>query len=126
MSATQDKSQRTTFVFNNLYHLYKKGVPSPIPVQTAEISGLQKGKIIKAAEVNLQNPEEVTIKTYRPVELVNKPSELPRKAAADAATPAPVQEAAMSGLKKNLNDLQDLHSRLKFMLKEIEELTKKS
>ncbi len=123
MSATQDKTQRTTFVFNNLYQLYKKGAPSPVAVQTAEVSGLQKGKIIKAAEVNLQDPENVQIKTYRPVDLMSKPSDLPRKAEETQAQAAP---AALSGLKKNLSDLQDLHSRLKFMLKEIEELTKKS
>src|SRR4051812_45155216 len=124
MSATQDKSQRTTFVFNNLYQLYKKGVASPVAVQTAEVSGLQKGKIIKAAEISMQDPEKVEIKTYRPVEFLKSPAQLPKNPA-ETITVAP-KEIAINGLKKNLNELQDLHSRLKFMLKEIEELTKKS
>jgi hypothetical protein len=110
MSATRDKTQKPAFVYSNLYQLYKTGkeaasqavVPPPPPVG----NHLAKGQVLKTAD--LKN-EAVKIDTYRPAELIGKRLERPSNAAIDS-------------LKDNLKSLTELHSRLRFMLKELEEL----
>ena len=133
MSATQDKSQKITFVYSNLYHLYRKGheaakkaeVPVPPPAAVS-------GKVLKTHD--LGNPifaAAARVNSYNPAELIgkrlNRPNVLgpsaPSVAAAQAQT-RKIQNSALSSLKDNLKNLNDLHSRLRFMLQELEDLVK--
>lgn len=108
MSATQDKSQKVAFVYSNLYHLYRKGK------QAASSA------VIKAESI--QNPThervalQTTIRPYRPIELLMKRMD---RAQDQASQPHPVES-----LKHNLKTLNEVHSRLKFMLGELEDLMK--
>jgi hypothetical protein len=132
MSATRDKNQKGTFVYSNLYQIFKKGQESAASVATpaipaqGEFPGLavSKGKILKAQ--SLSSPEVnrmgVQVSPYKAAELIGKrvqrPQSLPRP-----ATAVP-RHAALDGLKENLKTLNDLHSRLRFMLQELEDLIK--
>ena len=135
MSATRDSSQKPTFVFTNLYELFKKSqeiqnknAPQTTPDQKP--LGVVSGTVLKMG----QNPVAPKIvQPYEPVELMNKRVEEMRiKAqaayAAQAAGAKAAQQAsqnAVQDLRKNLGDLKDLQSRLRFMLQELEDLLKK-
>lgn len=132
MSATRDPSQKHTFVYSNLYQLYQKGkvaahaaqVPAPARLKADETSraGLTTGRIIKADE--MQNavhgtaPIGLRVARHEPLNLLGKRIEANRPAKMDLK-----RRAAVDGLRDNLKQLQGLHERLRFMLKEIEELT---
>jgi len=110
MSATHDKSQKITFVYSNLYHLYKKGKEA---AQKASASG----NVLKADD--LHNPKFVAqknISKHQPVELLGKRVERPAI--------LPPKNPAIDSLKQNLKTLNDLHSRLRFMLQELEDLVR--
>lgn len=146
MSATRDKSQKTTFVYSNLYQLYRKGkeaaTEASVPVESkssyfeipSERNVLKAGDL-KAESATLQvdrfNPPELTAKrlearaiharqesSISDISIAPKPSRIP------VGKPAsPVPDSALSSLKQNLLDLQSLHARLRFMLKELEDLS---
>ncbi len=124
MSATQDKSQKIAFVYQNMHALYRRGLEAAkaAPSATApSLTGVVRGKVIKAYE----NP---SVQPHAPAHLIGKRIETP-----SAIAPAPVakptlsmdaQRGAIESLQGNLKTLGDLHSRLRFMLKELEELVK--
>lgn len=129
MSATRDPSQKHTFVYSNLYQLYQKGkvaaqaadVPAPVSAATSS-AGIVTGKIIKADELA---PGVVGLRVAR-----HEPPSLIAKRLNPTAAPArslkvdPSRRQAIDGLRDNLRSLQNLHERLRFMLKEIEDLSK--
>jgi hypothetical protein len=131
MSATRDSSQKHAFVYSNLYHLYRKGkdaaesahVPAAAPKVDSR-QGIVTGKIIKADEMA---PGRVGLKVTRhePPALLGK--RLGLNTGMEARRPARIDASrreAIEGLRSNLRSLQSLHERLRFMLKEIEDLSK--
>jgi hypothetical protein len=132
MSATRDKSQKTTFVYTNIYQLYKKGAPAAAPSTPASLAApLATGKVLKSGD--LKDPA-FKIESFRPAELLAK--RIARESSEPVASLAPPvyvkkpavlldsEAPAISSLKKNLQSLSDLHARLRFMLKELEDLVK--
>ncbi|MGE0614905.1 MAG: hypothetical protein AB7P04_04640 [Bacteriovoracia bacterium] len=128
MSATRDKNQRFTFLYSNLYQIYRreKGAASapasklapPNPVNPNALSG----QVLKVGELKAG----VEVRPYQPAEIIGRRVEKPeflqgRNVAPAAAAIAPANPTVES-LKENLQKLTDLHSRLKFMLQELEEL----
>jgi hypothetical protein len=144
MSATRDKSQKVAFVYSNLYQLYRKGRDAAIgadpqaviakykaqqPAAGSEMApgtqGLSSGRVIKADDLRAKPEFEpaVAVRHYEPAALIGK--RLPKPEAITSAAGAhPIQNQALNSLKQNLNALQDLHARLRFMLQELEELVK--
>ena len=132
MSATRDPSQKHTFVYSNLYQLYQKGkvaahaaqVPAAHAAEAPELTrtGLATGKIIKAEEMqaamNSAGPVGLRVARHEAPRLLGKRIEANRPNKVDAS-----RRQAIDGLRDNLRQLQGLHERLRFMLKEIEELT---
>jgi hypothetical protein len=132
MSATRDPSQKHTFVYSNLYSLYQKGkvaahaaqVPAAAESASSEPTrtGLATGKIIKAEEMQASalssGPVGIRVARHEPPRLLGKRIEANRPTKVDAS-----RRQAIDGLRDNLRQLQGLHERLRFMLKEIEELT---
>ncbi len=110
MPATKDPSQKPTFVYTNLHHLFKKGreaakaapVPPPVPVS---------GRVLKAEDLK-KIPA-----SHEPIGFLSK-----RVLAAAAQPVRPAPQSAINDLKGNLNRLQDLQGRLRFMLQELEDL----
>jgi hypothetical protein len=127
MSASRDKSQKTAFVYSNLYQLYRKGkeaavnsnpdifqLPNPAGTLASEKNVLKSG--------DLKAEAAPTVSAYQPPSLLTKRIVEKPKALQQAQMPA--QSAAIQSLKDNLKTLNDLHSRLKFMLEELQELVK--
>ena len=102
MSANRDKSQRIAFVYSNLYRIYKEGNARTLEVQS---EGVRPGL---STVLHVQKNESKAAGGLR---------ELP----SDPQTTS-VQNEAIVGLKNNLKQLNDLQSRLRFMLKELEEV----
>lgn len=142
MSATRDSSQKVTFVYTNLYQLFKKeqqelnemketkeltkteivaepkvaaAVPAPV---AATPMGLSRGVILKSEDIR---EKKIQVSAYTPVELMGKRT-IPKPAV--LTKPQVEQNQAVQSLRKNLGNLQDLHSRLKFMLTELDDLVK--
>lgn len=135
MSATRDKTQKVAFVYSNLYQIYRKGsdaasTPPEAAPAAPEAQAVPKppgsGKVIKAEDLNAQTTA-VRVEKFEAPELlgkriVQKPAVL--KDIAQASQVAPEQNEAIESLKDNLKQLNDLHARLRFMLKELEDLVK--
>lgn len=126
MSAYLDKSQGITFVYSNIFDLYKKAKESrldaPFAVEALRSEAPTRGRVIKASELAKEAP-----KAFQPAEL--KTSETQRT----FPVPMGVQEAeekarklrSVQNLQKNLSDLSSAHEKLRFLLQELESLTKK-
>ena len=150
MSANSDKSQKSTFVFSNLYELYKRNqsasratvptsesapaVKTPVgvsiqvkefPQGTAIHKSLNSGRVLKTGD--LHQPEQLApqVKEYQPAQLLGK--RFPKPQSIEVAVPSKthVSNPAILSLKQNISQLSELHSRLKFMLTELEDLIKK-
>jgi hypothetical protein len=115
MSATRDKSQKITFVFSNFYHLYKKGKDA---ATDAELPSVPSGeRVLKAGDAHseLAQPLAVNLREHKPAEFIGK--RIPKPPVLPPST-------AIVSLRENLKSLTDLHSRLRFMLQELEDLVK--
>lgn len=154
MSATRDKTQKITFVYSNLYSIYRKGVErardgavqesaATSPSRAAEVltelalgspapKVFESGLVIKARDLKetaaAPSPAPAAqprVTPYTPAELIGKrvsrPAALGNPVAPKAA---PAGSGAVESLKANLQSLNDLQARLRFMLKELEELIK--
>lgn len=116
MSATRDRSSGIAFSNTNVYLLYKKSKAANPMAPTAEaLEKAQSGKVIRAEELG-----NIQITKFNPQSIG---SSMKIANAAPVATDPSVK--SLEDLKSNLNKLQDLHSRLRFMLGELEDLVKK-
>ena len=120
MSANFDKSQRVTFLYTDLYRLYKKGKQA---AKKSDPSSGTSGMILKTGEVKVQNyqPVEFLRPKESPVNQIQTKSQKPQPRSGQSKD----AEAALVGLRTNLKTLNELQSRLRFMLSELEDLTKK-
>jgi hypothetical protein len=143
MSANRDTTQKTTFVYSNLYQLYRKGKEAAeqasVPGSAESVSDLRQAVFqlpnptgTLASEKNVLKTGDLkaeaapTVSSYQPPSLlakriVEKPQALKRQG---QQAPMAAQSAAIESLKANLKTLNDLHARLKFMLEELQELVK--
>lgn len=148
MSANRDTSQKTTFVYSNLYQLYRKGkeaadqaqVPTqasaPVANAAESVADLRQAvfqlpnpmgalpsekNVLKSGDLKAQAAPAVN--AYEPPSLLAKRI-VEKPQALKQAQQMPAQSAAIQSLKDNLKTLNDLHARLKFMLEELQELVK--
>jgi hypothetical protein len=133
MSATRDKSQKTTFVYSNLYQLYRRGkdaakaapgVETPqasfVDLRDAETGERRpEGHVLKARDLRENTAAAPKVEEFRAPELIGKRIPNPLLKSTQQT-----QDSAIQSLKDNLKNLNDLHSRLRFMLQELEELVK--
>jgi hypothetical protein len=149
MSATRDQSQKVSFVYSNLYQIYQKGkaeaIAAEVPnsgavIKAAEVSSLSGGQLPaespKPFAVNprshilktkdLRDPSNSMVSSVKVAEY-NPTAFIGKRVARPGVIPPVAQQptAAINSLKENLKSLNDLHSRLRFMLQELEELVKK-
>ena len=110
MSATRDKNQKFTFLYSNLYQIYKKDKERETPPAPPDFSFQTHSRVLKAEDLH-------KVVEFKPMELLRP------KTQSTVPVPSPVSDPVQN-LKKNLQDLSELHSRLKFMLQELEELIK--
>ncbi len=123
MSASRDSTQKVTFLYTNLHEVYKKAknadlsaIEAAAPVAKAELAhaGLELGRVIKTDDLHAPAFSQVRRHMTPELKTVERPAYL--------ATSR--ENSTLSGLKDNLKQLNDLHSRLRFMLQEIEDLVK--
>jgi hypothetical protein len=69
-------------------------------------------------------PAPRTVRPYTPAELIGKRRPTQAAQGMRVARPESIAKPSLESLKQNLKSLNDLHSRLKFMLAELEELTR--
>ncbi len=127
MSATRDKNQKFTFLYSNLYQIYKQEkVQEKIQETIQDKPQVLKsqGRVLKAEDLN--NPtfleqKSVEVREFKPLVLV-KPLSIQHPPELKPPELNPMEP--LKSLKKNLQDLTDLHARLKFMLQELEDLVK--
>lgn len=112
MSATRDQSQKTTFVYSNLYTLYRKG----------KLAAQNSPNILKTEDLR----PGVKVEPYTPVELLSKRVDSTPETQAASVGMVQARDQAISSLKSNLGELQELQKRLRFMLKDIETLSGKT
>lgn len=133
MSAYLDKSQGITFVYSNIFEIYKRAKEAKIDAPfVAERSAKPNAEPVAKANrepARVIKKEEAKVEAFKPEELAPKPSERA------FAVPMGVKEAEekavrqnmrpIASLQKNLSELTEAHERLRFLLEEIDSLTKK-
>jgi hypothetical protein len=117
MSANRDKDQKVTFLFP---HLHQDQAESRVkntfqaePPKTNKIPTYS--KVIKAEDLKNSHFGTVRVNPYTPSEVVGKRVKTPNYL-------QPSNGAAIKSLQDNLKSLTDLQARLRFMLKELEEI----
>ncbi len=105
MSATHDRSQNISFIFTRLKPLPALSEGNNQPEASFVRLGIETNQILKTAEVRAEAP-----RSYSPLQLLG------------AQTSKVSIEAAQS-LSSNLNQLDEIQARLKFMISELKELT---
>ena len=125
MSANRDRDQRVTFVYSNFYQLYKKGKEAAHPSEPTSL-GRQTSAILKAGDRHaaVQNYEPIALMAKRAKTVAAAPQLVPQIQAKAPVAPSSVASSPIDSLKENLKTLNELHSRLNFMLKELEELVR--
>lgn len=110
MSAYRDRTQGFAFVYSNLYHLYRKGKKAATESNS--------GAVLKAEDLRSDTFAHFKVRPYTPVDFITKRQEAMETRANH------VSNHAIASLKGNLQQLNELHSRLKFMLTELDTLIK--
>lgn len=105
--ATRDSSQKVGFVYTNIYQLYKKA-------KEANPEMPSNARVFRADEV-----AGIKITKFEP-RVLNKATPVANDAAREVKGTNPFDD-----LKANLNRLTELHSKLRFMLNELDDLVKK-
>lgn len=121
MSAYLDKSQGITFVYSNIFDLYKKAKESKIDAPFVAERTAPQARVLKegVAKVEAFQARELETNTgERPYAVPMGVREAEEKAKRQNMRP-------VANLQKNLNELTDAHEKLRFLLQELESLTKK-
>jgi len=121
MSAYLDKSQGVTFVYSNIHELYLKAKHSKLdsPYVAEKMISREQPRVIKASDAKVEAFKPQELKTgERPFPVPMGVREAEEKAKRLNMRP-------VANLQKNLSELTDAHEKLRFLLQEIEGLTKK-
>lgn len=123
MSAYLDKSQGVTFVYSNIFQLYRQAKEARLDapfVAPRPVAPKTQPRVLKDtdAKVETYQPKELNSGEARTFPVPMGVREAEEKAKRQAAHP-------VASLQKNLSELTDAHEKLRFLLKELEALTKK-
>ncbi|MBI3555374.1 MAG: hypothetical protein HY074_03800 [Deltaproteobacteria bacterium] len=121
--ANRDKSQNVGFVYTNIYQIYKKAQNTAPAASGANTAAATAQKITSDQRVwRAEDLADVKITKFEPRTLA---AARPVLTEADANAKALHSGNPFDDLKANLTKLQDLHSKLRFMLSELEGLVGK-
>ncbi len=113
MSAYLDRSQGITFVYSNIFSLYKRAKDAKIDAPFV----VERPRVIKDG-ADVADYEAPKLETERPFAVPMGVREAEEKAKRLEMRP-------LGKLQKNLSELTDAHEKLRFLLQELESLTKK-
>lgn len=109
MSAVKDPNQKTTFIYSNFYHIYRKG---KVASDVQKMNESAKGVVLKSSSPALPQPAEVRVVNHEESEGLK------------AWTSSEVHDGKKS-MAEQLNSLRDASKRLKFLMTEVDEILKK-
>ena len=117
MPASRDKNQRFTFVYKNLYQIYRQEKEQKKQLTPSQVRQGVQSQIIKVGDLT---SGKVDVKSFEPAAFIQPKKEAP------AAQPKkrPAVDETVNSLRGNLKKLDDLHNRLQFMLQELDDLVK--
>jgi hypothetical protein len=123
MSATHDKNQNVIFAFGPI-----KKVPQYSSSRVLKVENLNASdspvsvKSFVPTQIKAEIKPQITqiIESETKSEMTQTEAPVSTQAAVSASAP----QAVLESLKQNLKSLNDLHSRLRFMLEEIEDLVR--
>lgn len=115
MPANRDKNQKYGFFYQNLYKLYKN-------TKNAEAEAVRD---IVRDEANLESLHDVGPVVLKVGERAAAAMAAAAPAIAPDAQPEFRADPTFESLRDNLKRLSELHKKLKFMLEELEDLSKK-
>ncbi|RZA07311.1 MAG: hypothetical protein EOP11_08025 [Proteobacteria bacterium] len=122
MSAYLDKSQGITFVYSNIFDLYQKAKESKLDAPfVAERPRVMKENTAKVENFAPQELESPSGERPFPVPMGVREAEEKAKVLSQMIAPS----RPVANLQKNLSDLSQAHEKLRFLLQELESLTKK-
>jgi hypothetical protein len=109
MSAYLDKSQGITFVYSSIFELYKQAKEAKLDSPYVA----ERPRVMKEANSQVSNYEPKELKAEHSIEMTKLDSEKSKL------------NQPLTNLQKNLKDLSSAHEKLRFLLQELESLTKK-
>lgn len=123
--ANRDKSQNVGFVYTNIYQLYKKAQNADAAQVAAAGAASAATQLKSDSRVwRADDLSGIRITAFQPRTLERPAQPAPQARVAQPGE-RPVVGNPFDDLKQNLEKLQDLHSKLRFMLKELEDLVGK-
>lgn len=131
MSASRDKGQKFTFVYPNFYQIKPKArnegavepvESSPTLERESSVPETNTANVLKTGDLHEPAFASWKVREYSPAEIISK--RVQRQSVAAVSPVPPASNETIRSLKQNLKSLSDLHSRLRFMLLELEELIK--
>lgn len=121
--AKLDKSQGFTFAYTNLYELYKKAKESDTALTDIEVSSPLAVKRAVAEPKQASLRSQVAVNGDRsfavPMGVREAEEKMERKAIPGAMDP-------LESLRKNIDKLGEAQTRLRFLIQELDNITKKS
>ena len=117
MSAYLDKSQGITFVYSNIHDLFQKAKEAKLDSPFVA----EQPRVIKAAVAKVEEFKPAELKT----ELNDRTFPVPMGVREAEEKAKRLNMRPVANLQKNLNELTDAHEKLRFLLQELEGLTKK-
>lgn len=117
--AKLDKSQGFTFAYTNLYELYKKAKNADLANHDIEVASplaIRREIAPKQSTLRAEMGERAHVV---PMGVREAEEKMERKAIPHAADP-------LEALRKNIDRLSDAQSRLRFLIQELDTITKKT
>ena len=115
MSAYLDKTQGVTFVYSNIHDLLLKAKNAKLDSPYVA----EQPRVLKAKDVKVEEFKPAELKSEaRPFPVPMGVREAEEKAKRQTMRP-------VANIQKNLSELTDAHEKLRFLLQELESLTKK-
>ena len=122
MSAYLDRSQGVTFVFSNIFELYQKAknakLDEPFLVEPPRV--YKQGAINPSVKVTAYQEKNIETDAKRTFAVPMGVREAEDKARALSA------QLGSAGIRKNIDELKEAQQRLRFLLQEIEAMSKKN
>ncbi len=134
MSAYLDRSQGFTFVFSNIYEIYRKAKDSklddPLVVERMKKTDPAarqhaKGRVIKAGSPEAESARKLSELSELKPEGNERTFPVPMGVREAEEKAMRQNMKPISHLKENMGKIEDAHAKLRYLLSELEDLTKK-
>jgi hypothetical protein len=137
MSATKDPTQKVTFLYQNLHKVYqdlkirekdpfageeseaKKPEAKPVAGSPSRYSG-----VLKAGDLKSDRFAHIRVRPHAAAEISKSTQSEPRTALEARSTVRTTTREVLKSLERNVEKLNELQARMRFLLKDLEDLAK--